>query len=53
MLWSMLDTKMTKSTTLYPQTDEQIEAINMTIVHILRMFNSKYPHTLDEILPHV
>jgi hypothetical protein len=35
------------------QTDGQTEVVNQMIVHILRMYNSKHPHTWDESLPHV
>ena len=49
----MLDTKLTKSTTFHPQTDGQIEVVNMMIVHILCMYSSKYPDTWDESLPYV
>jgi hypothetical protein len=52
-LWSLLDTKLTKSTAFHPQTDGQTEVVNRMIVHILRMYNSKNPHTWDEILPYV
>jgi hypothetical protein len=52
-LWSMLDTKLTKSTTFHQQTDGQTEVVSQMIVHILRMYNSKNPHTWDESLPYV
>jgi hypothetical protein len=52
-LLSMLDTKLTKSTAFHPHTDGQKEVVNMMIIHILRMYNSKHPHTWDESLPYV
>jgi hypothetical protein len=52
-LWSLLDTKLTKSTAFYPQTDGQTEVVNWMIVHILCMYNSKNPHTWDESLPYI
>jgi hypothetical protein len=52
-LWSLLDTKLTKSTTFHPQTDGQTKVVNRMIVHLLHMYNSKHPHTWDEILPYV
>jgi hypothetical protein len=52
-LWSMLDTKLTKSTSFHPQTDGQTEVVNWMIVHILCMYNSKHPCTWDESLPYV
>ena len=52
-LWSMLDTKITKSTAFHPQTDGQTKVVNKMIVHILRMYNSKHPRTWDESLPYV
>ena len=48
-----MDTKLTKSTTFHPQTYGQTEVVNMMIVHILRIYNSKNPHIWDEILPYV
>ena len=52
-LWSILDTKLTKSTTFHPQIDGHIEVVNKMIVHILHMYNSKHPCTWDESLPYV
>ena len=52
-LWSLLDTKLTKSMAFYPQTDGQTEVVNRMIMHILCMYNSKHPHTWDESLPYV
>jgi hypothetical protein len=52
-LWSLLDTKLTKSTTFHPQTDGQTEVVNRMIVHILRMYSSNNPHTWDESLTYV
>ena len=49
----MLDTKLTKSTAFHPKTNGQTEVVNRMIVHILRMYNSKDPHTWDESLPYV
>jgi hypothetical protein len=52
-LWSLLDTKLTKSTAFHPQTDGQIKVINRMIVHILCIYNSKNPRTWDKSLPYV
>jgi hypothetical protein len=50
-LWSLLDTKLTKSTTFPPQIDGQTEVINRMIMHILHMYSSMHPCTWDDILP--
>jgi hypothetical protein len=47
-LWSLLDTKLTKSIAFHPQ----IEVVNQMIVHILCMYNSKNPRKWDESLPY-
>jgi hypothetical protein len=52
-LWSLLDNKLTKSTTFHPQANGQSEVVNQMIMHILHMYNSKHPHTWDESLPYV
>ena len=52
-LWSLLDTKLTKSTSFHPQTNGQTEVVNRMAVHILQMYNSKHPHTWDDNLPYV
>jgi hypothetical protein len=52
-LWSLLDTKLTKSMAFHPQEDGQTEVVNRMIVHILHMYNSKHPRTWDESLPYV
>jgi len=52
-LWSLLDTKLTKSTTFHPQADGPTKIVNQMIVHILCMYNYKNPCTWDESLPYV
>jgi hypothetical protein len=52
-LWSLLDTKLTKSTAFHRQTDGQTGVVNQMIVHILHMYNYKNTHTWDESLPYV
>jgi hypothetical protein len=51
-IWSLLYTKLTKSTSFHPQTYGQTKVVNQMIVHILRMYNSKHPCTWDESLPY-
>jgi len=53
IIWSLMDTKLTKFTSFHPQTDGQTEVVNGLIVHILCMYNSKHPLTWDESLPYV
>ena len=52
-LWSMLDTKLTKSIAFHPQTDGQTEVVNRMIIHIMHMYKSKNPCTWDKSLPYV
>lgn len=49
----MLDTKLTKFVTFYPQTDGQTELVNRMIIHIMCMYNSKHPRTWGESIPYV
>jgi hypothetical protein len=51
-LWSLLDTKLTKSTYFHPQTYGQKEVANRMIVHIFLMYKSKHLCTWDESLPY-
>jgi hypothetical protein len=52
-LWSLLDTKLTKSTAFHPRQMAKLRSSIKMIVHILCMYNSKHPHTWDESLPYV
>jgi hypothetical protein len=50
-LWSLLDTKLTKSIAFHPQTNGQTEVVNRMIVHILCMYKSKHLLTWDDSVP--
>jgi hypothetical protein len=52
-LWSLLDTKLTKSIAFHPKTNDQTKVVNRMIVHIMRMYNSKHLCLWDESLPYV
>jgi hypothetical protein len=52
-LWSLLDTKLMKSTAFHPQTDDQTKVVNQMIMQIMHMYNYKHPHTWDDSLPYV
>jgi hypothetical protein len=52
-LWSLMDTKLTKSIAFHLQIDGKIKLVNMMIMHILHMYISKDPHIWDEILSYV
>lgn len=45
ILWTLLETKLTKSTTFHPQNNGKTEVLNRMIVHILHMYNFKHPRT--------
>jgi hypothetical protein len=52
-LWSLLDTKLTKSIDFHTQIDDHIKVFNHMIMHILHMYTSNNPLTWDESLPYV
>ena len=52
-LWSLLNTKITRTTTFHPRTDVQTKVFNYMIVHIPCMYNSSHPRTWDDSLPYV
>ena len=52
-LWSLLDTKLTKSTAFHDQTNGQTEVVNRMVMHILWMYNSEHPRTWDDSLLYV
>lgn len=53
ILWSLMDTKLIKSTSFHPQNDGQMKVVNRMIMHILCMYNSKHPCTWYQSLPYV
>ena len=52
-LWELMDTKLKKSTTFHPQTDDQTELVNRTVLHLLRGYCAKNPKLWDEWLHYV
>ena len=52
-LWEMMDIKLKRSTSFYPQIDGQIEVVNKIVVHALRIYNSSHPKNWDESLPYI
>ena len=52
-LWKLINTKLKKRKTFHPQTDEQIEVANQTVVHILQGYCAKHANLWDEQLHYV
>ena len=52
-LWALMDTTLKKSIAFHPQIDGQTKVVNRTILHMLRMYNSRHPKTWDESLPYL
>jgi hypothetical protein len=46
-LWRMMDTKLKRSISFHPQTDEQTEVVNKTVVIFLRGYCNKHPKLWD------
>jgi hypothetical protein len=52
-MWSLMDTKLTKSNAFHPQIDGRTKVVNRMILHILCMYNSKNPCTWAENITYV
>lgn len=52
-LWGLMDTKLKKSISFHPQTDEQTKVVNRTVIHILWGYCNKHSKLWDESLPYV
>ena len=52
-LWCMMETKLKRSTAFHPQTEEQTEVVNRTVVHLLRGYCNKHPNLWDEQIQYV
>ena len=52
-LWRIMDTKLKRSTSFHPQTNEQTEVVNRTVVLFLRGYYRKHPKLWDEQIPYV
>lgn len=53
MLWHIIGTKLKYSSTFHPQTYGQIEAVNRSLVNLLRYLILEHQGTWDLLLPRV